>query len=127
MHERVHQRECKSLSYLGMDRECEREREREREREPSETEYEKERERKKEKEVKEERTYLSNGLRGCINFFQKSRLLAPTSVTRFGEIATLWQNFKSLWAFFCTVYLIFDKLLYQLWHFYAIGHKSSLL
>ena len=58
MHERVHQRECKSLSYLGMDRECEREREREREREPSETEYEKERERKKERKGGQRRTNL---------------------------------------------------------------------
>ena len=54
MHERVHQRECKSLSYLGMDRECERERERE----PSETEYEKERERKKERKGGQRRTNL---------------------------------------------------------------------
>ena len=43
------------------------------------------------------------------------------SVTRFGEISPLWQYFQSLWAIFWMVYLVFGKLLYLLWHFYATG------
>ena len=43
------------------------------------------------------------------------------SVTRFGEISPLWQNYKSLWAIFWMAYLVFGKPLYQLWHFYAMG------
>ena len=43
-------------------------------------------------------------------------------MTRFGEILQLWQNFKSLWAIFGLFILLFGKLLYQLWHFYAAGH-----
>ena len=41
------------------------------------------------------------------------------SVTRFGKISPLCQNFKSLWAIFWMFYLVFGKLLSQLWHFYA--------
>ena len=46
---------------------------------------------------------------------------ATARVTRFGEISPLWQNFKSLWAIFLMVHLLFCKILVQLWHFYAIG------
>ena len=46
---------------------------------------------------------------------------ATARVTRFGEISPLWQNFKSLWAIFLMVHLLFCKVLVQLWHFYAIG------
>ena len=46
-------------------------------------------------------------------------MVVPNSVTRFGEILQLWQNCKSVWAIFGMAYLVFGKLLHQLWHFYA--------
>jgi len=56
-------------------------------------------------------------------FFCKKMVLClvPISVTRFGEISPLCQNFKSLWAIFWMSYLVFGKLLSRLWHFYATG------
>ena len=42
------------------------------------------------------------------------------SVTRFDEISTLWQK-KVFGEFFWIAYLVFGKLLYQLWNFYATG------
>ena len=35
----------------------------------------------------------------------------PYSVTRFGEILPLWQNFISLWAIWKKLYLVFDNFL----------------
>ena len=39
---------------------------------------------------------------------QRSRSYRPDSVTRFGEIPPIWQNFKSLGKYF-RVYLVFGK------------------
>ena len=33
----------------------------------------------------------------------------------------IWQKHRSIWATFWIAYLVFSKLLYQLWHFYATG------
>ena len=44
-----------------------------------------------------------------------------SSVTGFGQISPLWPNFISLWAICWMAYLVYGKLLYQLWHFYATG------
>ena len=41
-------------------------------------------------------------------------------MTRFGEISPVCRNFKSLWAIFGMVYLVYGKHLYQLLHFFAI-------
>ena len=71
-----------------------------------------EREREREIEVscakffhtKEEATHT----RGC---FCSRKESIVDSVTRFGEISPLRQNFNSLWATFGMVNLVFDKLL----------------
>ena len=42
------------------------------------------------------------------------------SVTRFGKISPLRQLLK-VFGQFLRAYLVFGKLLHQLWHFYATG------
>ena len=63
--------------------------------------------------------------RNCSNESQKFDRL-ESSVTRFGEISLLWHNFISLWAIFGIV-LAFGKHLNQLWKFYMLLGKFSLL
>ena len=52
------------------------------------------------------------------------------SVTRLGEISSLWPNFKSLWLFL-RAYFIFGKILQLLWliflFFWANFHSSQIL
>ena len=44
-----------------------------------------------------------------------------SSVTRFGEISSLWQNFTSFWQIL-TVYFLFGKILSLLWKiWYTVG------
>ena len=42
------------------------------------------------------------------------------SVTRFGEISSLWQNCKNVWVIFDMAYLVFGKHLYHLWQFFYL-------
>ena len=51
--------------------------------------------------------------------------LFNTSVTRFGEISPLWQNFKSLWLFL-RVYFVLGKILNPTGHIFRILGKFSL-
>ena len=51
-----------------------------------------------------------------------NEIWSACSVTRFGEISPLCHNFKSFWAIFWMVYLVFGKFFYPLWHFYITGH-----
>ena len=47
------------------------------------------------------------------------------SVTRFGEIMTIWQNFTSLWQFFNSLFLILKndgRTLANLEHYLANFH-----
>ena len=56
--------------------------------------------------------------RACHDFI----VLEDVSVTPFGEIALLWQNFQSLWQFL-KVYFEFGQILNLLWQlFYALSH-----
>ena len=48
----------------------------------------------------------------CVRNGEKVNLLATlvsSSVTRFGEISTLWQTFTSLWVFFDGLFLIWQN------------------
>ena len=47
-------------------------------------------------------------------------------VTRFGENSPLWRKIESIWVTLLIAFLVFGKLLYQLWHFLLRG-KLSLL
>ena len=60
-----------------------------------------------------------------IKFTLKSRSL-PCSVTGFGEISPLWQNFKTLWAIFWKVFSIWQTLETAL-EFYASAAYFHLL
>ena len=60
-----------------------------------------------------------------VSLFTLSRLLR-FSVTRFGEISPLWQNFKGLWQF-VRVYLVFGKIFNLLRKFIMKLGEMSLL
>ena len=47
-------------------------------------------------------------------------IFVAISVTRFGKIQPRWQKTKCIWAIFWIAYLVFAKLLFQLWHFYVM-------
>ena len=56
----------------------------------------------------------------CLFHCSQIRPRMAFSVTRFGEISPLRQNKKSICANSWIGYLVFSKLLYQLWSFHAI-------
>ena len=66
---------------------------------------------------------LTNGM-GSLRYVGRC---VGRSVTRFGEISPLCQNFESLWAIFGMSHLVFGKLLSRLWHFYATGQLVILV
>ena len=66
-------------------------------------------------------------LRQCDRFnlpFLQADLCSAAAVNE-NQCDQIWRNFatlatfKSLWAMYWIVYLVFDKRLYLLWHFYA--------
>ena len=42
-------------------------------------------------------------------------------MTSFGEISSLWEKIAKSLGYFWMVDVVFAKLLYQLWYFYATG------
>ena len=61
-------------------------------------------------------------------FLTKAREREPISVTRFGKISPLWQNFTSLWANFDSLFLIWQNVeitLANLVHYWAKFHSCQ--